>query len=190
MAIYYRPLDEPDFSAFVAIRKEAFLNEPTAFGSDYASYNATPLLDKEHFFEKVLNYPFSFVLGAFDGDTNAGSAQSAQTSQASRSKDELVGMAGFSCHQASKRRHKGVLWGMYVKPSYRHQGIARSLADIVMRSAKEDAYCEQVLITVSPPNSSAHHFYEELGFVLYGVEYRALKLENEYVDEVLMMKVL
>jgi ribosomal protein S18 acetylase RimI-like enzyme len=180
-SILYRPLEEPDFADFVAIRKEAFLNEPAAFGSDYAAYNATPLLDKEHFFEKVINYPFSFVLGAFVQN----SASAGRNGIAG-----LVGVAGFSCHQASKRKHKGVMWGMYVKPAFRTQGIARALADIVMRSAKEDTRCEQVLISVSPPNSSAHNFYERLGFVLYGVEYRALKLDDSYVDEVLMMKVL
>jgi ribosomal protein S18 acetylase RimI-like enzyme len=170
-AILFRPLEEPDFAAFVDIRKEAFKNEPEAFGSDYTSYNATPLLDKEHFFEKVINYPFSYVIGAFDAE-------------------ELVGIAGFTCHSAVKRRHKGVLWGMYVRPEYRHRGIAQQLADIIMLSAKEDARCEQILITVSPPGSLAHRFYEKLGFILYGVEYRALKLEDEYVDEVLMMRVL
>jgi ribosomal protein S18 acetylase RimI-like enzyme len=168
---FFRPLEEPDFTTFVEIRKEAFRNEPEAFGSDYTSYNATPLLDKEHFFEKVINYPFSYVIGAF-------------------LENELVGIAGFTCHSAVKRRHKGVLWGMYVRPNHRHKGVARRLADIIMRSAKEDARCEQVLITVSPPGSLAHRFYEALGFILYGVEYRALKLEDEYVDEVLMMRVL
>jgi ribosomal protein S18 acetylase RimI-like enzyme len=79
---------------------------------------------------------------------------------------------------------------MYVKPEFRLQGIARKLAEIIMLSAKEDAQCEQVLITVSPPGSVAHQFYDRLGFIQYGVEYRALKLEDEYVDEVLMMRVL
>jgi GNAT superfamily N-acetyltransferase len=170
--VYYRPLEEHDFTTFVELRKEAFLNEPESFGSDYVTYAATPLIDKEHFFEKVLNYPFSFVLGAFIEDAS------------------MIGLAGFTCHTATKRRHKGILWGMYVKPEFRLQGIARKLAEIIMLSAKEDAQCEQVLITVSPPGSVAHQFYDRLGFIQYGVEYRALKLEDEYVDEVLMMRVL
>ncbi len=170
--IYYRPLEEHDFMAFVELRKEAFLKEPESFGSDYTTYTATPLIDKEHFFEKVLNYPFSFVLGAFAEDNT------------------MIGIAGFTCHTATKRRHKGILWGMYVKPAFRLQGIARKLAEIIMLSAKEDAQCEQILITVSPPGSVAHQFYDRLGFIQYGVEYRALKLDDEYVDEVLMMRVL
>lgn len=171
MDIFYRPLEEQDFSEFVDIRKEALLKEPEAFGSDYATYSATPLIDKEHFFEKVLNYPFSFVLAAFDGEM-------------------LAAMGGLTCHTAPKRRHKGILWGMYVREQYRHQGIAKHLTELLMQSAKEDAGCEQALISVSPPGSLAHKFYEKLNFIQYGVEYRALKIDDEYIDEVLMMKVL
>lgn len=168
----YRLLEEEDFVAFVAMRKEAFRNEPEAFGSDYLTYSATHMIDKEHFFEKVLNYPFSFVLGSFTLD------------------NVLIGMVGFSCHTSPKRRHKAIMWGMYVKPEYRYHGIGNHLVEIITLSAKEDARCEQLLITVSPPESFAHKFYEENGFVRYGVEYRALKLDDEYVDEVLMMKIL
>jgi GNAT superfamily N-acetyltransferase len=172
-ATQFRPLEEQDFSVFVALRKEALLNEPEAFGPDYNTFNATPLLDKEHFFERILNYPFSFSLGAF---TDEGI---------------LVGMGCFTCNRAMvKRRHKGVVWGMYVQPLHRSKGIGKQLIDLLLLAAKHDAGCEQALITVTPPGSSAHRFYENMGFIQYGVEYRALKLESGYIDEVLMMKVL
>lgn len=171
--VLYRPLEEEDFNVFVALRKEALLNEPEAFGPDYAAYNASPLIDKEHYFERILKYPFSFALGAF---TDEGL---------------LVGMGCFtSPHSMVKRRHKGVMWGMYVKPEMRCHGIGKKLAELILLAAKQDAGCEQALITVTPPGSPAHKFYEQLGFIQYGVEYRALKLETGYIDEVLMMKVL
>ncbi|MCU0427733.1 MAG: GNAT family N-acetyltransferase [Candidatus Kapabacteria bacterium] len=172
-AVHYRPLEEEDFSAFVALRKEALLNEPEAFGPDFASYNASPLIDKEHYFERILKYPFSFALGAFSNS------------------NELLGMGCFtSPHSMIKRRHKGVMWGMYVKPEARGNGIGNKLADLILQAAKQDTGCEQALITVTPPGSLAQKFYEKLGFIQYGVEYRALKLETGYIDEVLMMKVL
>lgn len=169
----YRPLEEGDFSAFVQLRKEALLNEPEAYGPDYATYNAAPLLDKEHFFERILKYPFSFALGSFTQDGS------------------LVGMGCFtSPYNMVKRRHKGVMWGMYVKPEERGHGIGKKIANLILLAAKQDAGCEQAIITVTPPGSLAQKFYESLGFIQYGVEYRALKLENGYIDEVLMMKVL
>ncbi len=171
--ILFRPLEEDDFTAFVNLRKEALRNEPEAFGPDYATYNAAPLLDKEHFFERILKYPFSFALGAF---TVSG---------------DLAGMGCFtSPYNMVKRRHKGVMWGMYVKPEYRGNGIGKKVAELILLAAKQDAGCEQAIITVTPPGSSAQKFYENLGFIQYGVEYRALKLESGYIDEVLMMKVL
>jgi ribosomal protein S18 acetylase RimI-like enzyme len=171
--ILYRPLEEEDFSAFVNLRAEALRNEPEAFGPDYAAYNAAPLLDKEHYFERMLKYPFNFALGAFT------------------EKGELVGMGCFICpYNMVKRRHKGTMWGMYVKLEFRRNGIGRHIAELLMTAAKQDAGCEQILMTVTPPGSFAQKFYEELGFMQYGVEYRALKLETGYIDEVLMMKVL
>jgi ribosomal protein S18 acetylase RimI-like enzyme len=170
--LMYRPLEEDDFAAFVQLRKEALRNEPEAFGLDYASYNAAPLLDKEHFFERILKYPFSFSLGAF-------------------SHNMLIGMGCFTIpYNMVKRRHKGVLWGMYVKPEYRGHGIGKKIAEFILLAAKQDAACEQAIITVTPPGSPAQKFYDSLGFIQYGVEYRALKLETGYIDEVLMMKVL
>ncbi len=171
--VFYRPLEEGDFSAFVQMRKEALLNEPEAFGLDYASYNAAPLLDKEHFFERILKYPFSFSLGAFHEN------------------GEVLGMGCFTIpYSMVKRRHKGVLWGMYVKPKHRGHGIGKKIAELILHAAKQDAGCEQAIITVTPPGSPAQKFYDSLGFIQYGVEYRALKLETGYIDEVLMMKVL
>ncbi len=172
-SVLYRPLEEDDFTAFVQLRKEALLNEPEAFGLDYASYNAAPLLDKEHFFERILKYPFSFSLGAFDEN------------------GVLIGMGCFTIPYAVvKRRHKGVLWGMYVKPDRRGHGIGKKIAELILLAAKQDAGCEQAIITVTPPGSPAQKFYDDLGFIQYGVEYRALKLDTGYIDEVLMMKVL
>lgn len=171
--LIYHPLEEDDFTAFVQLRKEALLNEPEAFGPDYASYNAAPLLDKEHFFERILKYPFSFSLGAFSQE------------------NILIGMGCFTIpYNMVKRRHKGVLWGMYVKPEYRGHGIGKKIAELILHAAKQDAGCEQAIITVTPPGSPAQKFYDSLGFIQYGVEYRALKLETGYIDEVLMMKVL
>jgi ribosomal protein S18 acetylase RimI-like enzyme len=171
--IYYRPLEEEDFVAFVQLRKEALLNEPEAYGPDYATFNATPLIDKEHFFERILKYPFSFALGAFTPN------------------ETLVAMGCFTSYYTMvKRRHKGTLWGMYVKPEYRGQGIGKKMANLILTAAKQDAGCEQAMITVTPPGSPAQKFYEDLGFIQYGIEYRALKLDSGYIDEVLMMKVL
>lgn len=171
--VFIQPFEEAHFSTFVNFRKEALLSAPESFGSDYESYNSLSLLDKEQLFEKLLNYPFNFALGAF------------------LSSGTIVGMAGFSCrHLHRKQRHKGHIWGMYVSEAHRGQGIATKLIEYLLRSAKEDAGCEHVLLSVSSKNLPAYHLYKKLNFFEYGTEYRALKLEEEYVDEILMMRYL
>lgn len=168
-----RPFEENHFAAFVNFRKEALLNAPESFGSDYESYNSLSLLDKEQLFEKLLNYPFNYALGTFD------------------SNDQIVGMAGFSCnHFLKKQRHKGYIWGMYVAENYRRLGVAYQLLQYLLTSAQQDAGCEHILLSVSSKNIPAFHLYKKLNFFEYGTEYRALKLEDGYVDEILMMKYL
>lgn len=167
------PFEETHFSLFVDFRKEALLHAPESFGSDYESYNSLSLLDKEQLFEKLLNYPFNFALGALN---DAG---------------KIIGMVGFSSKSYQrKQRHKGYIWGLYVSEPYRRYGVASALLESLLISAKEDTACEQVLLAVSSKNIPAYHLYKKLNFFEYGTEYRALKLEDEYVDEILMMKYL
>lgn len=47
---------------------------------------------------------------------------------------------------------------------------------------------EHVLLGVSHENESARRLYQNFGFVQYGVEPRAIKIEDAYIDEVLMVK--
>lgn len=169
-----RPFEEEDFQTFDRLRKEALLNTPESHGSDYESYDALSYLDKEHLFEKLLNYPFNYALGAFVDNTKA------------------VGMTGFSCrHQNPMLRHKGYIWGMYVSPDARGKGIASQMLDSIVTSASEDISCEQLLLTVSSDNTDALKLYRTSGFIPYGTEFRALKIDpNSYIDEILMIRLL
>jgi ribosomal protein S18 acetylase RimI-like enzyme len=172
MEVHIRPLEERDFEQFMKLQQEALRLAPEAFGSDYESYQALSLLDKEQQFEALLHYPYNYLLGAFaDG--------------------ELVGMVGFSCeHTKPKLRHKGRIWGMYVTPKYRGLGLGERLLRHLLTAAKEDTRCEQVHLSVATTNQAAYGLYLKMGFLRYGTEYRALKIEDTYVDEHLMMRLL
>ena len=47
----------------------------------------------------------------------------------------LAGTAGFAIPQREKKRHKGVLWGVYVQEAARGQGIGRALVEAVIGHA-------------------------------------------------------
>ena len=101
--------------------------------------------------------------------------------------DALHGVAGFSRIAGAKLSHKGPLWGMYVRDAARGTG----LADAIMRDILEHARTEVeiVLVTVVADNKRARRFYERPGFVVYGVEPRAVRLgDGDYLDEALMAK--
>ena len=87
-----------------------------------------------------------------------------------------------------KRAHKGHLWGMYVRPAARGTGLARQLVEAVLEYARERV--ELVQLSVIAGNVAAQRLYGALGFVAYGLEERALKVDGRYFDEVHMARVL
>src|ERR1700756_645333 len=82
------------------IRLEALQQSPEAFGSSFEQEHSQSL----GYFEDVL--ATADVFGAFR-------------------ETDLVGMAGYRTQSGAKRAHKGLLWGMYVRPSARGTGAAK-----------------------------------------------------------------
>ena len=96
----------------------------------------------------------------------------------------LVGVAGFRVEDAVKLRHKGVLWGMYVRPEARRTGLGAALVKRVVEHAR--TLVEELCLTVVASNTAACRLYSAAGFKEYGLERRALKVGSEYYDELLM----
>src|SRR5262249_41582277 len=96
----------------------------------------------------------------------------------------LVGVASFRVHDAAKLRHKGVLWGMYVRPEARGTGLAAALVQGVVEHAA--TLVEKVCLTVVTSNAAARRLYSAAGFKEYGLERRSLKVGSDYYDEMLM----
>jgi ribosomal protein S18 acetylase RimI-like enzyme len=86
----------------------------------------------------------------------------------------------------AKRAHKGTLWGMYVRPVARGSGLARALVEAVLDHARQRV--ELIQLEVVTDNLAARRLYVALGFEPYGIEEHALRVEDRYLDEVLMVK--
>ena len=157
--IEIRRLLPDDAVLYRGIRLEALQASPEAFGSTFEVENAQPL----SWFSDRLGS--STVLGAFRDA-------------------ELVGMAGFAAQQGPKRAHKGILWGMYVRPDARKAGLGRRLVEAVIDHAR--AYVEVIQLSVISDNQPARRLYGSLGFVEYGLERDSLKQNGRYYDEILM----
>ena len=99
---------------------------------------------------------------------------------------ELVAVAGFAVQQGQKSAHKGILWGMYVRPGARKASVGRRLVEAICDLAREQV--ELIQLSVVRDNEQARNLYARLGFLEYGVEKNALKQDGRYYDSVLMAK--
>ena len=166
-----RRLNQADIEEFWNLRLKALKEEPSAFGK---SFEEAAKIDIGQATERLKESSDAFVLGAFTG-----SPQLAE-------RDRLVGILGFFRRTGIKLRHKGIIWGVYVHPSNRGQGLARSLMQKAVAEAKEMDGLEEIQLTVVSQNTAAIELYKSLGFFSYGLERHALKWQAEYFDEELL----
>lgn len=159
LVVEVRVLVVGDAGLFRALRLEALRNEPTAFGASYADHRDRTEADFRAWIEGA---PPGAVFGAFEGSA-------------------LVGMAGLTRGDGRKNGHKGSMWGVYVTPSYRKQGVARALVEAVIERAQEIVVLVQC--SVQTGNHPARRLYESLGFLTYGVEKKAMCVDGVYYDE-------
>ncbi len=167
-----RPLEIDDFSYFLQIQRDALLQSPEVFGSDYEWFESLSILSKEQRYEKYMNFPYQFILGAVDEFGN------------------IAGMIGYSSADSSKTKHKSTLWGLFVRPDFRGKGLATILVQSVIETARDLLDVEQVQLAVSTQNQASYGLYLRLGFTVFGTELHAMKIGDSYVDEYHMVKFL
>jgi ribosomal protein S18 acetylase RimI-like enzyme len=81
----------------------------------------------------------------------------------------LVGVAGLERQCRTKTRHRGKVFGMYVKSSKRGSGIGRKLLKAVIASARRRKL-RQLHLTVTEGNTAACGLYARAGFQAWGTE--------------------
>jgi ribosomal protein S18 acetylase RimI-like enzyme len=100
----------------------------------------------------------------------------------------LLAVAGFSLPEAAKKRHKGLLWGVYVREAARGRGLGRAVVARVIEHAR--AHVVQLHAAVVTSNEAARRLYRSLGFEPYGLEPRGLACAGRYFDQELLVLLL
>ena len=156
-----RKLRPEDAIALVALRREALDNAPLAFSASTADDRG---LSVEFVRSALGDADEQAVFGYFDGAN-------------------LAGMVGIIRAAGVKRRHRALIWGMYVTPRARTKGGGRMLLDAAIEQARAWPEIQQVHLSVSDSAVAAQQLYETAGFKPWGREPRALQWEGRFVDE-------
>ena len=162
MMYQIRALGVADADAFRRVRLDALRLHPDAFGS---AYEDEALLDRAQFAERLSAPGFTRFGGFADRD--------------------LVGLVGLQMRTGAKERHKARLFSMYVDAAHRSSGLAQQLVEAVIAGARK---AEELVVqlSVAAGNAPAQRLYRRMGFTVYGVERRSLKVGGRFHDEELM----
>jgi len=155
-----RPLTANDVEPYKTLRLLAISDSPSA---------VWPTADEEaqrtpaEIRARIVQTPTQIVFGAFSGP-------------------RLIGIAGLRRESLIQVAHKANLWGVFVHPAFRKDGVARQLFSRIREYAEETGVL-QIHLCVNAENVRAKNLYLSIGFATYGLEHRAMRVDGRYYDE-------
>ena len=156
-----RALHSDDAAAYFALRRHALLDAPLAFATSPEDDFASSKDAIRDYFRR------GALFGAFDGET-------------------LVGAVGLFRDRHVKAAHKAHVWGMYVMPSHRGQGLGAQLLEAAIAHARELGVAA-IHLGVTDAAPEARRLYERAGFKVWGTQPDALRHEGVSASELHMV---
>lgn len=163
-----RRLGPEDAAAFRAGRLEALETHPTAFATSAEAWRAAGADSVRSFLETPDRVA---IFGAFGPDG-------------------LVGLAGVKREEREAVRHVATLWGVFVRPAWRRRGVGGALVQAALDAARAFEGAEQVRLMAPATAVEALSVFAAQGFERYGLEPRARRYGDTYVDQAYMIRFL
>ncbi|MBC5636495.1 GNAT family N-acetyltransferase [Ornithinibacillus sp. BX22] len=158
-----RLLEPADAKLYAELRLEALQENPEAFSASFEEEKDRPI---QHYEERFQQKHYNF--GAFD-------------------EGKLVGVVSLVPETKLKLKHKANIFAVYVTPSHRGKGVGKALLEAAINQAKQIEGITRINIAVVSVNHEAKALYKRLGFETFGIEEKALKVKNVYLDEEYMV---
>lgn len=95
----------------------------------------------------------------------------------------LIGAVGWKRAPGLKTHHKAYVWGMYVRPAGRRQGIGFDLMMRLVDALRMMPDVEVLQLCVTSDAPAARALYERLGFQQWGHERSAMKVGGRFIEE-------
>ncbi|TDL67521.1 GNAT family N-acetyltransferase [Rhodococcus qingshengii] len=157
-----RQLTSSDAEKYWDLRLEALKQAPEAFLTSYedAMKRENPIAQVESNFKTEGNYTF----GAFEGD-------------------DLIGVVTLLQEKTEKIQHRANIYAMYVTSKEQGAGVGEALLKEAINKAKSIEAIEKINLSVVASNEPAKKLYTKLGFKVFGLEEKAMKLNGVYLDD-------
>lgn len=162
-----RELTFKDAAAFQALRRRAAELNEDGFASAMDTWTEEPVTAVADMLRNESESLHDFILGAFV-------------------EGMLIGVIGFFRPTQPTISHTGHVWGMFVAPEWRGQGVAGKLLDAIIQQARHMSGLSQLKLTTINRYKAPLALYRSRGFRIIATEKRMVHLEGSYYDELYM----
>ena len=168
--ITIREVLESDLALYRDLRLEALRFEPGAFSADYDEERARAGSLWLERLRGIVQDPHQTM---FVAEENA----------------VLIGMTGIARGKSAKTKHSAGIWGVYVRPAVRGQGVATALLGHALLWAQHNDVA-RVELSVTTHNARALKLYHHAGFITAGTVHNVMRVNGQAIDEYLLERLL
>lgn len=169
-------LQPRDAGRYARLRLRMLVDAPWAFG---ASPEGDKGLDVAHLERSLAGEDYAIF--AIDAPAPTGARPDAAGE--TREEPELIAAGGIMRARSPKFAHRASIWGMFVEPDYRGNGLGRTVMRAAIECASAWPGVDYIDLAVSERADAARRLYESLGFVAWGREPEATEVDGRRYDE-------